>query len=140
MIGSQLRLRPRGFREFRAAAFSQLDFWVDMLWGRVLPRKFEKFHNWAKPSPRSNPAIMHRTITGILRKIREIEAVSMGVETVQGYNLHGPLVATQKPGITNKRQFSSNSPAMRFLVTPCRQILNLVLNLVCRPRRLSFDY
>ena len=33
---------------------------------------------------------MHRTITGILRKIREIEAVSMGVETVQGYNLHRP--------------------------------------------------
>ena len=58
--------------------------------GRVLPRKFEKFHNGAKPSPRSNPAIMHRTITDILRKIREIEAVSMGVETVQGYNLYGP--------------------------------------------------
>ena len=61
-----------------------------MLRGRVLPRKFEKIHNWAKPSPRYNPAIMHRTKTGILRKIREIEAVSMGVETVQGYNLHRP--------------------------------------------------
>jgi hypothetical protein len=58
--------------------------------GWVLPRKFEKFHNWAKPSPRSNPVIMHRTITGILRKITEIEAVSMGVETIQGYNLDGP--------------------------------------------------
>ena len=32
-----------------------------MLRGRVLPRKFEKIHNWAKPSPRYNPAIMHRT-------------------------------------------------------------------------------
>jgi hypothetical protein len=59
---------------------------------------------------------MHRTITGILRKIREIEASSMGVETLRGYNLLGPLVATQKPGITNNRQFSSNSP-MRFLAT-----------------------
>jgi len=58
--------------------------------GRVVPRKFEKFHNWAKPSPRSNPAIMHRTITGILRKIREIEASSMGVETLRGYNLYWP--------------------------------------------------
>ena len=56
---------------------------------------------------------MHRTITGILRKIREIEALSMGVETLRGYNLDRPPVATQKPGITNKRQFSSNSP-MRF--------------------------
>ena len=51
----------------------------------------------------------------------------------------GPLVATQKPGITNNRQFSSNSP-MRFLVTPRRQTLNLVLNLVCRSRRLSFNF
>ena len=32
-----------------------------MLRGRVLPGKFEKIHNWAKPSPRYNPAIMHRT-------------------------------------------------------------------------------
>jgi hypothetical protein len=65
-----------------------------------LPRKFEKLNNWAKPSPRFNPIIMHRTITGILRKIREIEASSrgvlltttpassMGVETLRGYNLH----------------------------------------------------
>ena len=29
--------------------------------GRVLPRKFRKIHNWAKSSPRYNPAIMHRT-------------------------------------------------------------------------------
>ena len=73
-----------------AAAFSQLYFWVDMHGGRVVPRKFEKFHNWAKPSPRYNPVIMHRTKTGILRKIREIEASSMGVETVRGYNLDRP--------------------------------------------------
>jgi hypothetical protein len=33
---------------------------------------------------------MHRTKTGILRKIREIEASSMGVETVRGYNLDRP--------------------------------------------------
>ena len=33
---------------------------------------------------------MHRTITGILREIREIEVSSMGVETVRGYNLDGP--------------------------------------------------
>jgi hypothetical protein len=56
--------------------------------GRVLPRKFEKLNNWAKPSPRLNPVIMDRTTTGILRKIREIEASSMGVETLRGYNLH----------------------------------------------------
>jgi hypothetical protein len=30
----------------------------------------------------------------------------MGVETVRGTIYMGPLVATQKPGITNKRQFS----------------------------------
>jgi hypothetical protein len=86
-----------------------------MLRGRVLPRKFEKFHNWAKPSPPYNPAIMYRTITGILRKIREIEASPMGVGTLRygGTIYTSPLIATQKPGITNKRQFSSNSP-MRF--------------------------
>ena len=33
---------------------------------------------------------MHRTITGILRKIREIEASSMGVDTSRGYNLDRP--------------------------------------------------
>jgi hypothetical protein len=33
---------------------------------------------------------MHRTITGILRKIREIEASSMGVDTLRGYNLQRP--------------------------------------------------
>ena len=120
--------------------FRSFIFGLTCIGGRNLPRKFEKFHNWAKPSPRSNPATMHRTITGILRKIREVEALSMGVERYGGTIYTGPLVATQKPGITNKRQFSSNSPAMRFLVTPCRQILNLVLNLVCRSRRLSFDY
>jgi hypothetical protein len=48
------------------AAFSQLYFWVGMHRGRVLPRKFKKIHKWAKPSPCSNPAKMHRTITGIL--------------------------------------------------------------------------
>jgi hypothetical protein len=90
VIGSQLRLRPRPKRILGAAAFSKLYFWVDMHRGRVLPRKFEKFDNWAKPSPRSNPVVMHRTITGILRNIREIEAISMGVETVRGYNLHRP--------------------------------------------------
>jgi hypothetical protein len=58
--------------------------------GWVLPRKFGKFHNWAKPSPRSNPVMMHRTTTGILRKIREIEASSIGVETLRGYNLDRP--------------------------------------------------
>ena len=56
-----------------------------MLRGRVLPRKFEKIYNRAKPSPRYNPAIMHRTKTCILPKIREIEAVSMGVGTLRGY-------------------------------------------------------
>jgi hypothetical protein len=78
-----------------------------MLRGRVLPRKFKKFYNWGKPSPRYNLAIMQRTITvGISRKIGEIEASSMGVETLRyGGTLHtSPLVATQKPGITNKRQ------------------------------------
>jgi hypothetical protein len=74
----------------RRAAFSKLYFWVDMQRGRISPRKFEIFHNWAKPSPRSNPATMHRTITGILRKINEIEASSMGVETLRGYNLCRP--------------------------------------------------
>jgi hypothetical protein len=62
-------------------------FWVDVHRGRVVPRNFEKFHKWAKPPPRFNLVIMHRTITGILRKIREIEASSMGVETLWGYNL-----------------------------------------------------
>ena len=57
---------------------------------RILHRKFEKFHSWTKPSPRYEPAIMHRTKTGILRKIREIEAVSMGVGTLRGYNLYQP--------------------------------------------------
>ena len=78
------------------AAFSKLYFWVDMHRGWVLPRKFEKFDNWAKPSPRSNPVIMHRTITGILRKIREIEALSMGVETLRGYNLDRPPCCNPK--------------------------------------------
>ncbi len=64
--------------------------------GRVLPRKFEKLNNWAKPSPRFNPVIMHRTITGILRKIREIEASSMGVETLRGYNLDRPPCCNPK--------------------------------------------
>ena len=72
--------------------------------GRVLPRKYEKYHNWAKPSPRYNQAKMHRTITGILRKIREIEASSMGVETVQGYNLHWPPGCNPKTG--NHKQAS----------------------------------
>jgi hypothetical protein len=72
------------------AAFSKLYFWVDMHRGRVLPRKFEKFNNWAKPSPRSNLVVMHRTITGILRKITESEDLSMGVETLRGYNLYQP--------------------------------------------------
>jgi hypothetical protein len=57
-----------------------------MLRGRVLPGKFKKFHNWANPP--LVPAKMYRTITGILQKIREIEASSMGVETLWGYNLH----------------------------------------------------
>jgi hypothetical protein len=39
------------------AAFSQLYFWVGMLRGRVLRRKFEKFHDWGKPSPRYSPVI-----------------------------------------------------------------------------------
>ena len=78
------------------AAFSQLYFWVDMHRGRVLPRKYEKYHNWAKPSPRYNPAKMHRTIIGILRKIREIEASSMGVETLRGYNLDRPPCCNPK--------------------------------------------
>jgi hypothetical protein len=33
---------------------------------------------------------MHRTITGVLRKIREIETSSIGVETLRGYNLYKP--------------------------------------------------
>jgi hypothetical protein len=78
------------------AAFSKLYFWVDVHRGRVLARKFEKLHNWAKPSPRFNPVIMHRTITGILRKIREIEASSMGVETLRGHNLHRPSGCNSK--------------------------------------------
>jgi hypothetical protein len=56
--------------------FSQLYFWVCL---KKL-KKFEKFHSWAKPSPGYNPAILHRTKTGILRKIREIEASPMGVK------------------------------------------------------------
>jgi hypothetical protein len=64
--------------------------------GWVLPREFEKFQNWAKPSPRSNPAIMHRTITGILRKNREIEASSVGAETLRGYNLDQPPCCNPK--------------------------------------------
>jgi hypothetical protein len=79
--------------DFPRAAFWKLYFWVDMLRGRVLPRKFEKFHNWAKPSPRYSPVRMHRTMsrmTGILRKNREIEASSMGVGTLRGFNLYKP--------------------------------------------------
>ena len=81
---------------FSRAVFSQLYFWIGMLRGRVLPRKFEKFHTWAKPAPRSNPAIMHRTITDILPKIREIEASSMGVETLRGYNVDRPPCCNPK--------------------------------------------
>ena len=33
---------------------------------------------------------MHQTITGILRENREIEAVSMGVGILRGYNLYQP--------------------------------------------------
>jgi hypothetical protein len=33
---------------------------------------------------------MHQTITGILLKKREIEAVSMGVGTLRVYNLYQP--------------------------------------------------
>ena len=96
MAGSQLHVRPRAIYRLRGAAFSQLYFWVDMHRGRVLPRKFEKFHIWAKPAPRSNPAIMHRTITSILQKFREIEASSMGVETLRGYNLDRPPCCNPK--------------------------------------------
>jgi hypothetical protein len=86
-IGSQLRLRPR---QLACGVFEAL-FLGWRARGRVLPRKFQNLHNWAKPSPRSNPVIMRRTITGILRgKIWEIEASSMGVETLRGYNLHRP--------------------------------------------------
>jgi hypothetical protein len=42
----------------------------------------------SKTLPSFNPGIMHQTITGILRKKREIEAVSMGVGTLWGYNLY----------------------------------------------------
>ena len=92
MIGSQQPTSSAAPLKVRIqrAAFSKLYFWVDMHRERVSPRKFEKFHNWAKPSPRFNPVIMHQTITGILRKIREIEALSMGVETLRGYNLCRP--------------------------------------------------
>jgi hypothetical protein len=38
-----------------------------------------KNYNHGKPFPRSNPVKMHQTITGILPKIREIAASSMGV-------------------------------------------------------------
>jgi hypothetical protein len=58
-----------------------------LIGGEFYPGSLKKIYDWAKPSPRSNPVIMHRTITGILRKIREIEALSMGVETLRGYNL-----------------------------------------------------
>ena len=140
MIGSQLRLRPREKSIFRAVAFSQLYFWVGMHRGRVLPRKFEKFHNWAKPSPRSNPVIMNRTITGILRKIREIEASSVGAETLRGCTQFKP-----DPLLQPKNQGSQTSVNFRrtrrcVFLSPRRQILNLVLNLVCRSRGLSFDY
>ena len=95
------------------AAFSKLYFWVDVHRGRVIRRKFEKWNNWAKPSPRFNPVIMRQTITGILRKIREIEASSIGVETLRGTIYIGPMVATQQPGITNNRQFR------RIVVSVC---------------------
>jgi hypothetical protein len=39
---------------------------------------------------------VHRTITGILRKIREIEASSMSVETLWGYNLYRPPCCNSK--------------------------------------------
>jgi hypothetical protein len=38
--------------------------------------------------PSFNPGIMHQTIKGILREKRAIGAVSMGVGTLWGYNLH----------------------------------------------------
>jgi hypothetical protein len=41
-----------------------------------------------KTLPSCNPGIMHQTITVILREKREIEAVSMGVGTLWGYNLY----------------------------------------------------
>jgi hypothetical protein len=68
--------------------FRSFIFGLICIGGRVLSRKFDKFYNWAKPSPRFNPPTMHRTITGILRKIREFEASSMGVEMLRGYNLY----------------------------------------------------
>jgi hypothetical protein len=51
-----------------------------MLRGRVLPQKFEKFHNWAKPSPRYNPVIMHRTITGILLVLNLVLNYYLGID------------------------------------------------------------
>jgi hypothetical protein len=62
---------PIGVRRFRSFIFGLTCI------GTLLPKKFEKLHNWAKPSPRFNSVIMHRTITGILREIREIEASSI---------------------------------------------------------------
>ena len=49
------------------------------------------------------PVILHRTITGILRKIREIEASSMGVETLRGYNLCQPPGCNPKIKLRKRR-------------------------------------
>ena len=51
-----------------------------MLRGRVLPGKFEKIHNWAKPSPRYNPVIMHRTKTGILLVLNLVLNYYLGID------------------------------------------------------------
>jgi len=66
--------------------------------GRVLPRKFEKFNNREKPSPRSNPVIMHRTIKIILPKIREIASSSMGVLTPGGTIYMAPYSQPKNQG------------------------------------------
>jgi hypothetical protein len=51
-----------------------------MLRGRALPQKFEKFHNWAKPSPRYNRVIIHRTITGILLVLNLVLNYYLGID------------------------------------------------------------
>jgi hypothetical protein len=55
---------------------------------------------------------MHQTITGILRKSREIEASAMGVETIRGYNLHRP--PGYNPKTRDHKQASIFVDSVRF--------------------------
>jgi hypothetical protein len=91
---------PIGVRRFRSFIFGLTCILVG---GGFYPGSLKNYIT-GHPPPRFNPVIMHRTITGILRKTREIEALSTGVETRRGDTL--PRPSGCNPTARNHKQSS----------------------------------